>query len=66
MESGDLYVLDNSATPITKINCQSSSSSYIDYSDNVQNFIRIGSDQIHWVTLQKNGINWINSNVLTS
>jgi len=50
-QSGYLYVLDSSATPITKINCQASTSNYIDYSDNVQNFIRIGSAQIHWVTL---------------
>jgi len=49
-QSGYLYVLDSSATP-TKINCLESTSNYIDYSDNVQNFMRIGSAQIHWVTL---------------
>jgi len=63
--SGYLYVLDNSATPI-KINCQTSTSNYIDYSDRVQNFIRIGSAQIHWVSLKQDGLTWINSNILIS
>lgn len=67
--SGKLYVMSNTNSP-TEITCPTtcaaSSFDLLDYSDNVQNFVRVSSENVFWVTLKSDGSTVIKSVVTTS